>query len=188
MSFANWKGFICVLAVIGALTLPASAQVEILAGRSLCRFFLGRPGFGRPGLGGPGRAAQPRGERAQLDRRDFGLLWNQVLETGGFVVGDDVKSQLGATIVHRVLTRLFMERGVRLVELVEPPPPSERVTQLQKEMKALDTQIESTLILRESKAPRVTKIQLRGDFLMLGDVVDPDVFAVLAEAQRQGLL
>jgi myo-inositol-1-phosphate synthase len=30
------------------------------------------------------------------------------------VVGDDVKSQLGATIVHRVLTRLFMDRGVRL--------------------------------------------------------------------------
>lgn len=30
------------------------------------------------------------------------------------VVGDDVKSQLGATITHRVLTRLFEERGVRL--------------------------------------------------------------------------
>ena len=30
------------------------------------------------------------------------------------VVGDDVKSQVGATIVHRVLTRLFMDRGVRL--------------------------------------------------------------------------
>ena len=30
------------------------------------------------------------------------------------IVGDDVKSQVGATIVHRVLTRLFMDRGVRL--------------------------------------------------------------------------
>ncbi|TWT45347.1 Inositol-3-phosphate synthase [Phycisphaerae bacterium RAS1] len=29
-------------------------------------------------------------------------------------VGDDIKSQLGATITHRVLTRLFEERGVRL--------------------------------------------------------------------------
>ncbi len=29
-------------------------------------------------------------------------------------VGDDVKSQVGATIVHRVLTKLFMDRGVRL--------------------------------------------------------------------------
>lgn len=30
------------------------------------------------------------------------------------VIGDDVKSQLGATILHRVLTRLFRERGVEL--------------------------------------------------------------------------
>jgi myo-inositol-1-phosphate synthase len=30
------------------------------------------------------------------------------------VVGDDIKSQLGATIVHRVLTRLFNDRGVKL--------------------------------------------------------------------------
>src|SRR5690349_22597156 len=31
------------------------------------------------------------------------------------IVGDDIKSQVGATIVHRVLTRLFRERGVRLL-------------------------------------------------------------------------
>ncbi|MFQ5886200.1 MAG: inositol-3-phosphate synthase [Anaerolineae bacterium] len=30
------------------------------------------------------------------------------------LVGDDIKSQVGATIVHRVLARLFRERGVRL--------------------------------------------------------------------------
>jgi myo-inositol-1-phosphate synthase len=30
------------------------------------------------------------------------------------MIGDDVKSQVGATIVHRVLTNLFRERGVRL--------------------------------------------------------------------------
>lgn len=30
------------------------------------------------------------------------------------VVGDDIKSQVGATIVHRTLARLFRERGVRL--------------------------------------------------------------------------
>lgn len=30
------------------------------------------------------------------------------------IVGDDIKSQVGATIVHRVLTNLFKERGVRL--------------------------------------------------------------------------
>jgi len=35
-------------------------------------------------------------------------------ERGLPVIGDDIKSQVGATIVHRVLTRLFQDRGVRL--------------------------------------------------------------------------
>ena len=30
------------------------------------------------------------------------------------IIGDDIKSQVGATIVHRVLTRLFEDRGVEL--------------------------------------------------------------------------
>jgi myo-inositol-1-phosphate synthase len=30
------------------------------------------------------------------------------------VIGDDIKSQVGATITHRVLTKLFRDRGVRL--------------------------------------------------------------------------
>jgi myo-inositol-1-phosphate synthase len=30
------------------------------------------------------------------------------------LVGDDIKSQVGATIVHRVLTKLFRDRGVKL--------------------------------------------------------------------------
>ncbi len=30
------------------------------------------------------------------------------------VIGDDIKSQVGATITHRVLTRLFAERGVKV--------------------------------------------------------------------------
>jgi myo-inositol-1-phosphate synthase len=41
--------------------------------------------------------------------------WRRRFEERGLpVVGDDVKSQVGATIVHRVLTRLFMDRGVHL--------------------------------------------------------------------------
>jgi myo-inositol-1-phosphate synthase len=35
-------------------------------------------------------------------------------EKGLPVIGDDIKSQVGATITHRVLTRLFRDRGVRL--------------------------------------------------------------------------
>ncbi len=31
------------------------------------------------------------------------------------IIGDDIKSQLGATILHRVLTKLFMDRGVKVV-------------------------------------------------------------------------
>ncbi len=41
--------------------------------------------------------------------------WRRRFEDRGLpVVGDDVKSQVGATIVHRVLTKLFMDRGVQL--------------------------------------------------------------------------
>jgi myo-inositol-1-phosphate synthase len=41
--------------------------------------------------------------------------WQGRFEERGLpVIGDDVKSQVGATILHRVLTRLFRDRGVRL--------------------------------------------------------------------------
>ncbi len=41
--------------------------------------------------------------------------WQRRFEQRGLpIVGDDIKSQVGATIVHRQLTRLFADRGVRL--------------------------------------------------------------------------
>ncbi|MGH7910395.1 MAG: inositol-3-phosphate synthase, partial [Candidatus Dormibacteraceae bacterium] len=41
--------------------------------------------------------------------------WQQRFEQAGLpIIGDDIKSQVGATIVHRTLARLFRERGVRL--------------------------------------------------------------------------
>jgi myo-inositol-1-phosphate synthase len=41
--------------------------------------------------------------------------WRKKFEARGLpIVGDDIKSQVGATIVHRVLANLFRERGVRL--------------------------------------------------------------------------
>jgi myo-inositol-1-phosphate synthase len=41
--------------------------------------------------------------------------WQRRFEERGLpIIGDDIKSQVGATIVHRVLTRLFRDRGVRL--------------------------------------------------------------------------
>jgi len=36
------------------------------------------------------------------------------VERGLPIIGDDIKSQVGATITHRVLTSLFVDRGVRL--------------------------------------------------------------------------
>ncbi len=39
---------------------------------------------------------------------------NRFAAKGLPVIGDDIKSQVGATITHRVLTRLFRDRGVKL--------------------------------------------------------------------------
>jgi len=53
-----------------------------------------------------GRATDPWGnERAgfeseiTINRKDFGLGWNALLETGGFVVGDDVKITLSVQAI-----------------------------------------------------------------------------------------
>jgi myo-inositol-1-phosphate synthase len=41
--------------------------------------------------------------------------WQRRFEERGLpIIGDDIKSQVGATITHRVLTSLFRERGVKL--------------------------------------------------------------------------
>jgi len=41
--------------------------------------------------------------------------WRRRFSKAGLpVIGDDIKSQVGATILHRVLTNLFINRGVRL--------------------------------------------------------------------------
>ena len=47
-----------------------------------------------------------------IAREDY---WdNRFTEAGLPIIGDDIKSQVGATIVHRQLARLFHERGVQL--------------------------------------------------------------------------
>jgi len=47
-----------------------------------------------------------------IAREDY---WNnRFREAGVPIIGDDIKSQVGATITHRVLTTLFRERGVHL--------------------------------------------------------------------------
>jgi myo-inositol-1-phosphate synthase len=48
-----------------------------------------------------------------IAREDY---WNRRFQKAGLpIVGDDIKSQVGATIVHRSLARLFHDRGVRIL-------------------------------------------------------------------------
>jgi myo-inositol-1-phosphate synthase len=48
-----------------------------------------------------------------IAREDY---WNKRFKKAGLpIVGDDIKSQVGATIVHRALARLFHDRGVKLL-------------------------------------------------------------------------
>jgi polyisoprenoid-binding protein YceI len=37
----------------------------------------------------------------KLNRKDFGLGWNQLLETGGVVVGDEVKISIDSQVVAK---------------------------------------------------------------------------------------
>jgi myo-inositol-1-phosphate synthase len=47
-----------------------------------------------------------------IAREDY---WGERFQQAGLpIIGDDIKSQVGATIVHRQLARLFHDRGVRL--------------------------------------------------------------------------
>jgi myo-inositol-1-phosphate synthase len=48
-----------------------------------------------------------------IAREDY---WNERFTKAGLpIIGDDIKSQVGATIVHRTLARLFGERGVKMM-------------------------------------------------------------------------
>jgi polyisoprenoid-binding protein YceI len=38
---------------------------------------------------------------ARIERKDFGLTWNAVLESGGFLVGDDVEIAIDAELVRK---------------------------------------------------------------------------------------
>src|SRR5262249_20281454 len=70
--------------------------------------------------------------------------------------------------------------------LTHVPRISERVGQLQKEIKLLEGQIDSTLILRATPKPRPTHVQKRGDFLDLGEAVEPGAFAMLPTLDVKG--
>ena len=49
---------------------------------------------------GDGRERVALGRRGQLDRADYGLVWNRVLETGSLLVGDTVGLVLDVAAVR----------------------------------------------------------------------------------------
>jgi polyisoprenoid-binding protein YceI len=58
-----------------------------------------------------GRAKDPWGgervgfsARTSIDRKDFGLTWNQLLETGGVLVGEKVDIELEIEAIRRKST------------------------------------------------------------------------------------
>jgi polyisoprenoid-binding protein YceI len=60
-----------------------------------------------------GQASDPWGNRraaftatTAIDRRDFGLTWNQALETGGVVVGDRVEIEVELEAVQQAATKV----------------------------------------------------------------------------------
>jgi hypothetical protein len=89
---------------------------------------------------------------------------------------------------------VFMDRQKRSAKdmdalqqmLNKTPPVTERVAALQKEIKQVEGQIDTTLILKPTAKTRPTHIQKRGDFLDLGAAVDPGTFAILNPLQVKG--
>ncbi len=74
---------------------------------------------------------------------------NRFVEKGLPIIGDDIKSQVGATIVHRTLARLFHERGVHL----------ERTSQLNS---SAATWTSSNMLERERlESKKISKTQAR---------------------------
>ena len=52
-----------------------------------------------------------------IAREDY---WQKrFVQAGVPIIGDDIKSQVGATIVHRILTRLFRDRGVEIENMYQ---------------------------------------------------------------------
>src|ERR1700682_2814907 len=69
-----------------------------------------------------GEGKDPRGNRrvsfeaqTKLNRKDYDLTWNQALQAGGFILGDDVKLEIG-------------------VEAVPAPTPAEAETEIEAEV------------------------------------------------------
>jgi polyisoprenoid-binding protein YceI len=79
----------------------SGAEIDVVGGLTI----KGNHARGRPPVEQHGQAKDPWGNvraaftaKASIDRKDFGLTWNQVLETGGVMVGDrvDIEAEIEA--------------------------------------------------------------------------------------------
>ena len=76
------------LRVVGQLTIRGVSKEVVLT--------VTPEGLGRDPWGGERAGFSAT---AKINRRDFGLTWNQALEAGGFVVGDEIKIALDVELV-----------------------------------------------------------------------------------------
>lgn len=70
--------------------------------------------------------------------------------------------------------------------LLDVPAETGKIKRIEKEIKDLESAVATTLIVRERPLPRKTHIQKRGDFLTIGDEVQPAGFATMPPVRVQG--
>ena len=80
---------------------PAHSTVEFRVKHMMIQTVKGRfRDFDGAIVAGDGRERVALALRGQLDRADYGLVWNRVLETGGVLVGDTVDLVLDVAAVR----------------------------------------------------------------------------------------
>lgn len=85
-AFEEGEGF----RVVGDLTIRGTTREVVLDAR-----------FEGKGRGPEGRQRAGFAARTTIDRRKWGLEWNQALETGGILIGHDVKIELDVHVVKQ---------------------------------------------------------------------------------------
>ena len=82
-------------ALVGDLTIKGVTREVVLDVEQL----------GPPRIRGA-TSARRSAPRPSIDRKEFGLTWNQVLETGGVMVGDRIEIEIDIEAVRQVATKV----------------------------------------------------------------------------------
>ncbi|MBA3315395.1 MAG: DUF1553 domain-containing protein [Planctomycetaceae bacterium] len=103
------------------------------------------------------------------------------LSTGDF---DSRIASLPIALQRRVASGAALAESELLAVLNEAE--TERVKETEAAIKRIENDLDSTLILRQRPEPRVSHIHKRGDFLNLGDEVQPGTLAALPPLEPAG--